>query len=257
MSTDTDAFDAIVEKMRGSFLADAAGKLDNLDRMVDALWERKDAPAGAILDELRRVIHSLKGLGGTFRYPQVSIVCHHMEGYLEGAEALSEGQLEDIQGYLDCLRQGLDMWPPPGEAEIAAILVDLPQRRQPPAPTVARARASVLLVSPSGAIAQLAAFFLEDLNCAVTSIDDPFSAFRAAIQKAPRLVISSVVLPDLSGLDFIAALRATSAMANTRFALLSSSSDIAEMTGGAAAGVAVIATETLEDGLRDVVASLG
>ncbi len=242
--------DAIIESLRQSFIDTVHQKMEALDAMVDELWRDRSNEAD-ILMRFKGEIHSLKGMGGTFKFPIVSIVSHHFENYLENIGSPVDDQLTDIETYLDHLRSAVDGRANPDDAETDKIVASLPIRADA-APPTSLPEISVLVITPTQYLRQLVTFFLEQAGCQVSATNQPFAGFRLAIETKPDLVICSVVMGGFGGLDLLAALRAIPAMANVHFALLSGSSDRGELAARPPDDVPVISTDNLDDEIANL-----
>lgn len=247
----------LLEQMRGPFLDSSQQKLDRLNELLEGLWADREQ-SSSILPEFIGIIHSLKGGGGSFGFPQITMICHNFETYFEDIKEPSDDQLTDFQSFLDKLSEGLNIWPTPDDETIDQMVGALPQIEDaPPVNEKEDADISVLLVSQAKSIMQMAKFFFTDFGCDVVEEEDPFQAFITAVETKPRLIISSVVLEGLSGIDLVASLKAMKAMSGCRFAILSSASDIGEISDGVPDGVSLIATDDMESGIEKVLTELG
>jgi len=120
--------DAIVDLMRDDFLDDFR------ERMLAAEAIRSKAVEGAIcakygLAAFRREIHSLKGTGGSFGFPSVSVICQRFEEFLDRMEASELGESGEVSDYLDRLFDILERRHDLEGAELKATLQALPSRR--------------------------------------------------------------------------------------------------------------------------------
>ncbi len=245
--------------MRANFVETAVHRLDSLDEIITSLWDDR-ARGPDLVGEFLGSVHSLKGTGGTFGYPHFSMVCHHLESYMVGLTEPDDAQLDDIQAFIDRLRDCLDIWPAPPDEEVQGIVRSLPGRETAPADEGRdddEPDPEVILVSQAASIRQLAEFYFKDFGCNVVTVTDAFEGFRRAIEEKPDLVVASVVMEGLSGVDLIDALKATRAMGGGRFALLSSTADVGDMAGGIPDGAAVIPTEDMETGIERALDALG
>jgi len=119
--------DAIVDLMRDEFLEDFRG------RMLAAVAIRSKAVEGATcakegLAAFRREIHSLKGTGGSFGFPSVSLICQRFEEFLDSMEASELGESGAVSEYLDRLFEILEHRHDLEGAELNATLQALPLR---------------------------------------------------------------------------------------------------------------------------------
>lgn len=260
MKIDLAAAEAVIEKVRGSFIESAEQKFQNLDGMIDSLWDDR-GQAAETMNQFLGEVHNLKGMGGTFGYPQITIVCHHLETYLEGVTSPSDGHLDGMQAYADSLRAGLQIWPTPDDDVIAGMIAALPKPEEAPAtqPDAIEGETigTALLISQNLSVRQLAEFFLDDFGFEVTISDSPLEAFATAIRTRPDIVVSAVEMEDLTGIGLISALKATDALKNTHFALLSASSDAGAISIGVPEGIAIINTTDMEEGIEQALQAFG
>ena len=257
MHFDFGVSEDVIEKLRSSFLEEAAEKMQNLADMIDSLWNDRSQSA-EIMNRFLGDVHSLKGMGGTFGYPQITITCHNLESFLEGVTDLTDPHLDGLQVFMDHLQVGLDVWPTPDDETIKAMLLDLPKPlNAAPATTEPLSIGKVLLVCPNPSIRQLAEFFLDDFGLEVTVLDNPIDAFKVAIENNFNFVISSVEMNGLTGIELITALKSTKAMRNAHFALLTASSDAGALVAGVPEGVAIISTQNMEKGIEHTLDRFG
>ena len=243
----------LLEELRGPFLASTQHRLENLDKLIDTLWNAKEE-SPETLTEFLGIVHSLKGTAGSVGYPQISVICHHLETYLTGVTRPSESQLEGVQAHIDKIWEGLEIWPQPDKVAIQKLVDTLPKRSS----SVSGApggKPTVLLVSQAQSIAQIASFLFSDLGFDVTVIDSPFDAFRLAIEETPDIFVSSAVLNELSGQELIAAIAATKSARKTTMVLLTSSGDRSSMEGDLPMGVQVVSTSHMEEEIELIVES--
>jgi len=119
--------DAIVDLMRDDFLDDFR------DRMRTAVAIRTETVADATcakdrLAAFRREIHSLKGTGGSFGFPSVSLICQRFEEFLDRIEASDLDESGEVSEYLDRLLDILERRHDLKGAELKTTLQNLPAR---------------------------------------------------------------------------------------------------------------------------------
>ncbi len=69
---------SIVDQLRDEFLADARDRLVQMQEAIELAFATGNA-GGDTLVALRRQGHNLKGMGGGFGFPSISVVAHLME----------------------------------------------------------------------------------------------------------------------------------------------------------------------------------
>jgi CheY-like chemotaxis protein len=139
-------------------------------------------------DSIRRMAHALRGVGGTYGFPEVSDAAAACE------EAPADGLLTALGRLQEVLRQ---------------VREDLPARRAggadqpPPAPMI-----RVLLVDDDPLVLLAAGAALgADGGFEVRGADSAATALRQAAAEPPDVVVTDVQLPDRDGPELIARLR--------------------------------------------------
>jgi len=250
-----EEIDAIFEQLRQSFLETATQKLDDLDTMLNEMWEERSSDSAVRIQFLGE-LHSLKGMGGTFQFPVVSVICHHLETYLEDGGEWPDDQLSGVQIYLDAVRQTVDSGVNPDDDDSEKIVSELPHKQPLEKEKLVKSDLRVLLVTPAYSLRQLVEFYLVDSGCTVTKTDSAFDGFRIAVIERPELVISSVEMNEMGGVDLGRALMSVSKLPDLRFCLLTGSSDAGELAQGLPDGMRVIRTGNVEGDIENVMGEL-
>jgi len=114
--------DAIIYCFRVEFLDFAADALDELDKLVAA--ERDlDGDHEKIIEAVRCNCHNLKGMGGTFGYPLITLLDHRMEDYFDGLDSLNNRALIDAQFFVDRMRDVIEVrFDGTAEADVVRML---------------------------------------------------------------------------------------------------------------------------------------
>ena len=76
-STNSDTFQQMLLQLRKTFLEDMPEKLDRLESLL--LEIEKNGDGGEVFNELYRIVHSLKGSGGTHGLHIITTICHQLE----------------------------------------------------------------------------------------------------------------------------------------------------------------------------------
>jgi len=112
-------------QLRNTFLEDMSEKLDRLDQLLVAM-EGVGVDSDSF-NEFYRIIHSLKGNGGTFGLHIVTTICHQLEDLLnttDGGTKYTPALITISLNYVDLLRMALEQvhagntsFPPPRTAK--------------------------------------------------------------------------------------------------------------------------------------------
>ena len=94
--------DQILKQLHSEFLIDALGQLDEITHDLSQ-YNSADGDAEKSLLAIRRKCHSLKGMGGSFEFPTITLVALRIEDYLARAHTINSKIAADIQEYCHCL----------------------------------------------------------------------------------------------------------------------------------------------------------
>lgn len=251
MSEDYDA-DAIIESLRDSYFEAATEKLNEMDEIVGIHRDGGDAD-GALMHNLRRQLHSLKGTSGTFGFPVITVICHRLEEYFVEERQYSEQELDGGQIYLDRIRQIVEEKRNPDDAESERILADLPMHAGVTNEIAEEAvRTTVVLVSPMAAMRKLAEFYLSENHCEVFATSSSLEAFSLMLAHRPDMLVTSVQMETLNGIDLGRAVKAVSSLKGTKVVLMTSSADAGALYGGVPADFSCVKTNQLEDDISEL-----
>ena len=221
MTDNLDAFQALLAKMRGEFLAELPERCDSLDDLIVRL---EKAPTDRdIFDELFRGVHSLKGSGGTHGLSIITTICHQLENLLTDTD--SDPKLDfnaafatRALAYLDLLRQveqvAQDKNPNYGEID-----ADMEKLRQ----VGLQSRKTGLIVESSPAMAGFYKQVLETLPVQLSLVDNGMTALGRLLHENFDFVIVGREIKELNGIALMAAVRASQSHNNDIPAILVSS----------------------------------
>lgn len=100
-------YDAILDRLKGEFIEFAKDTLVELDNLLEAGQGQKGAQE-QIIDAIRRNAHDLKGTGGSFGFPLISLLAYRMEAFFMGRRDLDREVLTDAQCFVDHMREALE-----------------------------------------------------------------------------------------------------------------------------------------------------
>ncbi|MCX7172010.1 MAG: Hpt domain-containing protein [Proteobacteria bacterium] len=218
-SKNPDAFQLMLQKLRNSFIDEMPEKLVRLEGL---LLELEKHPAdGEAFDEFYRIVHSLKGSGGTFGLHIITTICHQLEDLLNATDGGSKFTQELISislNYVDLLRLATEQSRAGNEA-FPQVEEQLDKLRK----QLARKLFTVLLVDNSNLSTQLYLQILAGLPMNVVVTNDGHNALMRALTETFDLIITSYEIPLLNGVALIGALRLSDAKSrNTKTILITS-----------------------------------
>jgi CheY-like chemotaxis protein/HPt (histidine-containing phosphotransfer) domain-containing protein len=164
---------------RARALRDAAAALDGGDESAR--------------DEIRRLAHKLRGIGGSVGHAELSERAARLEQAARGPAAhlaISEGA-----------------------RRLATAVVEPELRSTSPVAVAPRALASrrlewrVVALDDESATRRLLQIALQHAGCDAIVFDDPAAAMKSVVERVPDLVIVDAMMPNVDGLDFYRGVR--------------------------------------------------
>lgn len=213
--------DDLEDRLRLEFIDDARDRLEVMNRALEGGTKgtRTDAE---VIGVLRLEAHNFKGMGTSFGFPTVSLVAHRLEDYLNGLKKLDPKQLSDAQIFVDRIAGLVDRAEQPQLAETNQIIRALPVRYELQITDVEVRNVEIMLVTPSKVVAKKVGSELAACGFRTVTVGDPIESISHAVRVPPDLLIASMVMDGLSGLDLIRGLRAMSVTHHVPAALLTS-----------------------------------
>jgi len=126
--SDLSKTDILLQQLRVEFVESCGDSLDEIDGVITRLidggsWDND-------FSELLRKVHSIKGSGGTFGFPAITLIAHSLEDYIETAAEIGRAQLDAVQIFIDAIRDIIGQGEKPGDFETTALLRRLPTSGQ-------------------------------------------------------------------------------------------------------------------------------
>jgi CheY-like chemotaxis protein len=137
---------------------------------------------------------------------------HRLDEYLGQAKQITKENLPDLQRFSDRISSILEGEEIPVE-EIATMVRSLPHKSTFDVADVTVTDTEVTLVLPQKTAARVVERELAACGYRVSTVLDPIEAFEIVLATKPDLVVTTAVMPRLSGIDLACAL---SAMPSTR-----------------------------------------
>jgi CheY-like chemotaxis protein/HPt (histidine-containing phosphotransfer) domain-containing protein len=209
------------DRLRLEFVDDARDRLQRMYETVERVGKGSLSALQGIAG-LSMEAHNLKGCGTAFGYPAVSLVAHRLEDYITGLNALSDRHIVDIDTYLDRASALVERDEQPDLSETNQILRALPVRYIFDVKDVEVHNVEVMLVTPSKVVARKVSMELAACGFRPIRVQDPIESISMAVRMPPDMLIASMVMDGLSGLDVIRGLRAMSVTRKVPMALLTS-----------------------------------
>jgi len=239
------SIDSMLLEIRREFIETTAERLTTADDLISAMME-----GGSDFDqsmmEFQRHLHSIKGMSGTFDFPIVSTIAHRLEDYIETAAELKNAQLQDIQRFVDIIREILETDKTPDESEAKSILSSLPVTASTTASTStfsdqAPSRdVKILLVMEKGTQRRIIGKELASCGFHIGNADTPLAAIALALAHPPDIIVASRVMQEMSGQELAGVMNLLEATRNCRMVIATSTAKTDVNTDTLPSGTAVI-----------------
>jgi CheY-like chemotaxis protein/HPt (histidine-containing phosphotransfer) domain-containing protein len=225
--------DKYIEELELEFIAIAGDSLHEVQTLIDRM-AADPAAAPQALRTIKRLTHTLKGNGGSFGFPNISLVAHRAEDYIVHAKpAVQTAELRRFYDRMDDILTRRLL--PDGEAE--QVVDGLPRATSFELSEVTRQEVEVVLVMETATQSRLVRREFEACGYSVTLIPHTLQALDYIHRVAPDLVVASPMMPGLSGVELLIALKALPATRAIPCAVLTSLADDDPALHGLPAGV--------------------
>lgn len=222
MSTIDGADNENERRVVGEFMDELRDTASALQVLLGNLRSRS-VPVAEGLERLRRDSGNLRTQAQALNLPLIKLVTHRLEEYVVELQTVAPAQIDEIQVFIDRiekLAEGEDVT----EADVPKVMRALPAKR--PADVdfgnLTPKDIEVLLVIPEKAMARIVERELAACGYRTSVLRNPFEAIETSVRTKPDMVIASMELGVLSGVDMGCALAAMPASQGIPFAVLTS-----------------------------------
>ena len=192
--------------------------LDEARDVVSSLEVRMQQIRGNTLDPVEAAMFlaqdaaNLRLKAKAVNIPGLGPLSHRLDEYLASTKTITAEHVDDLQRFSDRIASLLDGDPLPSE-KIAEVIRSMPHKSSFEVSDVTVTDTEVILVIPQRTAARVIERELLACGYRVSTVLDPIEAFEIVLESKPDLVVTTVVMPRLSGVDLACAL---SAMPSTR-----------------------------------------
>ena len=213
-----DQFDDQVE---AEFLEETSDTLNELDVLMGQL-EGGQSDSDNALITLTVKINSLIALGRHSGQPLLNVTMQRLASYLDNLGAPNLEQVQDIQTFTDILRGIMEGTITHKGYDFSEFVRSLPVQRPADLDDIDHLDIEIMIIEPRRSVARL--FERELMACGylATWIKNPLDAIEAVIRTKPDMILSSMELDPLSGVDLACIFASMAKTRNIPFALLTS-----------------------------------
>ena len=215
------AADAIIANLTQEFLMDAVDRLGELGILVEKAISGQVDSVAAMAD-IRRETHTLKGMGGSYGFPAISVIAHRLENYLADLDIITIRQFEDVLRFFDRMQDIADSGKNPDDETLSRIVRALPAKGGAEEDFQAVGDREFLLVAGSRIVGRAVERGLYKRGYRVVTVNSPIEVFEHAVRAKPDMIIASAVMDRISGIDLAKALGAMVVTRDIPFVLLTS-----------------------------------
>ncbi|MBF0248615.1 MAG: Hpt domain-containing protein [Alphaproteobacteria bacterium] len=240
MAQDFDPdLEMILADMRQEFIEETRDKIEEIDEAIERIRNRSGALENHILD-VKRLMHSIKGGGGSFGFPTISKIAHGFEDYLETTGSAENVVPADLRVFCDNISAILESGREPDVQETKMMLRSLPTGRRQGGGQAAE-KGMAMLLMPRGVQRKIIGQELAQFGFRVSIVEDPVQALDMAITLHPDFLIATHINAKMNGEELAWALHKTSATRNVKVAVLTSDDITEEMRESIPPGTVLIA----------------
>ncbi len=233
----TSQVHSIIDRLSEEFRDDCLHMLEDCYTAIRGIGEAGTGWKNHLM-ELQRQIHSIKGRGGTFGFPAISLITHLMEDFMESQDELTNHTYA-LDAFLYQIREIAIDGRNPEDNELQDILRGLPKAvSHEPRMVVERPsrEVSVMLAMPKNVQRKIIGRELLSCGFGLSFNADGIAALKLALMTKPDIIFSSFVLSDMSGVDLICAAHGIKALKNIRYILMTTdvekNPDLSELPAG-------------------------
>jgi CheY-like chemotaxis protein len=175
------------------------------------------------LAALRRHVSNLRTQAQALAMPVLKLVTHRLDEYIAELKTASQAEIEEIEVFVGRIEQLID-GESPETVDVPQVVRALPAKRTADIDfgKIEQKNIEILLVVPEKAMARIVERELAACGYRTSGVHDPFVALEMVVRARPDMVISSMELGVLSGVDLGCALAAMPATEGVPLAVLTS-----------------------------------
>lgn len=183
----------------------------------------KSIPTDEGLATLKREASNMRSQAQALALPVIKLVTHRLDEYVGDLKAVDGAGLDEIQVFIDRIEKLAD-----GEqvvdSDIPTVVRALPAKRSADVDfgSLEKKNIEVLLVVPEKAMSRIVERELAACGYRTSVVRDPFEALETVVHTKPDMVVASMELGVLTGVDLGCALAAMPITQGVPFGVLTS-----------------------------------
>jgi len=206
----------------GEFLDELRDTASGLHVLLGNLRSKSVSAADGLAD-IRRNSHNLRTQAQALAVPLIKLITHRLYEYLSDLKELGPAEIDEIEIFLTKIEAVAD-GEPVAEADVPRVVRSLPAKRAADIDfgKIEKKDVEILLVLPEKALSRIVERELANCGYRTSLVHDAFEAIETVVRTRPEMVIASMELGVLSGVDLGCALGAMPATSGVPFSVLTS-----------------------------------
>lgn len=231
---------------------------DKIACLNDIIKQRRAGSLTGIeaLSKIRLETHSVKSVASSFDIKALLVLSHRFEDYTFEMKEIVATDLDNIQIFTDRLSEALEAYVSNSEFDVASVIRQLPMKGGFDENSVTVSDIEVMLVMEPGTATKIVTRELIECGYRIVNVASTMDALMLIPSMKPDAVITSRVMPELTGIDLACAIKAMPTTKNTPVALIATGNQ--ESFTGLPKSVPVIRKgANFGDDVADVFVNLG
>ncbi len=220
MTSNSTVEQSHLDAMDAEFLQEASDDLARFEVVLGNL-RANSTPSEDGIGRISADVRKLLSLCAGGDQPLLDLLLRRLDDYLADLESPSERQIDDLDVFADIMRGLLDK-EVANDIDQAEFVRSLPVRRPVELEDLEHLNIEILVVEPNRSTGRIIRRDLVNCGYRVATALRSFDAIELSVRTRPDVVLSSLVLDDISGVDLACALAAMSKTKDIPFALVTS-----------------------------------
>ena len=222
MSAQDSADNENERRVIGEFLDELRDTASGMQVLLGNLRSRS-VPAAEGLAALKRDSSNLRSSAQALALPAIKLVTHRLEEYVGELKDLGPVEIDEIEIFVNKI-EALADGDGDAEADMPQVVRALPQKRNADIDfgKIEKKNVEILLAVPEKAMSRIVERELANCGYRTSVVRDAFTAIEMVVRTRPDMVIASMELGVLSGVDLGCALAAMPATEGVPYAVLTS-----------------------------------
>ncbi|GHF25747.1 hypothetical protein GCM10017044_20710 [Kordiimonas sediminis] len=214
--------DEFLDQLRNEAIDTVEDKLGTLNTAIDSAIE--GSLTGADLNAALKIeARSLKSAVSSFDMKALAAVCHRFEDYIFDIKEFTPDILKSVQIYSDRMSDCLEAFVQGRAIDISLLVRELPAKREGfEVSDVTVTDIEVMLVMEPGLATKIVTTELLECGYRIINVASTMDAIQLIPSMRPDMVIVNRVMPELTGIDLVCALKAMPTTRDIPVALIAS-----------------------------------